>query len=105
MDDPGAGQRMKPKFNTLHYLIHAPNFLRLFWRLLTDRRVSPLAKLVMALGVAYFVFPLDLIPDFPLVGVGYLDDVIVLIVTARIFIKLCPRNVVAEHVQLIDDGG
>ena len=101
----GADGGLRRNYTTLHYLIHAPNFIRLFWRLFTDKRVSFLPKLVMAVGAIYFVVPLDGIPDFPLVGLGYLDDIVVLYVTAKLFIRLCPRNIVEEHVQLIDKGG
>lgn len=105
MARPGDGGGLKPSRTTLHYLIHAPNFIRLFWRLLNDKRVSFLPKTALAIGVLYFFFPLDALPDFPLVGLGYLDDIVVLALTTKLFIRLCPRNVVAEHVQLIDQGG
>jgi hypothetical protein len=38
------------------------------------------------------------------VGLGYLDNLLVLYLTAKLFIRLCPPNVVQEHVQLIDQG-
>lgn len=101
--DVGGGLRRS--YSTLHYLIHAPNFIRLFWRLFTDRRVSVVPKAVLALGVLYFVFPFDTIPEFPLAFLGYLDDVFVLYLAARLFVRLCPRNVVEEHVRIIDQGG
>lgn len=88
----------------LRLLAHAPHLVRLYWRLLTDRRVSLLPKAVLLLGVAYFVVPLDLIPDFPLLGLNQLDDLAVIVLAARAFIALCPRSVVEEHVRLIDEG-
>lgn len=105
MAQTGDGDGLKRNYTSLHYLIHAPNFVRLFWRLLNDKRVSFLPKLVMGLGVLYFIVPLDALPDFPLIGLGYLDDIIVITLAVKLFVKLCPRNVVEEHVQLIDDGG
>jgi len=101
----GADRNLNRKYSTFHYLMHAPNFIRLFWRLFNDRRVWFLPKALLALGLIYVVSPLDLVPGFPLVFLGYLDDVAVLFVTAKIFIWLCPNNVVREHVQLIDQGG
>lgn len=100
----GDGGGLRRNYTLLHYLIHGPNFIRLFWRLLTDRRVSFLPKLVMAVGILYLAWPLDLIPAFPFIGLGLLDDIIVLYVTAKLFMRLCPRNVVEEHVRLIDRG-
>lgn len=96
---------MGRNYSTLHYIMQAPNFIKLFWRLLTDRRVSTLSKLPLIVGLLYFVIPLDLIPEFPLVGLGYLDDIAVLYLAARLFVKLCPAQVVEEHVRLIDQGG
>lgn len=88
----------------LRMLLHLPNFVRLYWRLFTDRRVSWLPKMILIAGVAYFVVPLDLIPDFPLVGLGQLDDIAVLIGALQLFVRMAPRRVVEEHVQLIDRG-
>jgi uncharacterized membrane protein YkvA (DUF1232 family) len=89
----------------LRLLMHLPNLIKLYWRLFTDRRVSLLPKAVLVAGIAYFVVPLDIIPDFPLIGLGQMDDLAVLIMTTRSFISLCPRTVVEEHVRLIDQGG
>ena len=91
-------------FNTLQYLIHAPNFIRLFWRLFNDKRVGMLPRVLLVIGVLYFVSPLDLLPDFPLVGLGWMDDFFVLYMMAKAFIRLCPKQVVAEHVSLINQG-
>ena len=50
----------------------------------------------------YVLSPLDLIPDF-ILGVGEVDDLVVLIVLCRLFIYLCPPDVVREHVRRLDD--
>ncbi len=86
-------------------LLHVPNFIKLYWRLFADQRVSWLPKSILVAGILYFVVPTDLIPDFPLVPVGWLDDALVLTVALKAFIKLCPPRIVQEHVQLIDQGG
>jgi uncharacterized membrane protein YkvA (DUF1232 family) len=88
----------------MRLLAHLPHLLKLYWRVFTDRRVSLVPKLVLLAGVLYFIIPLDLIPDFPLVGLGQVDDVAVFILAARLFIGLAPRSVVEEHVRLIDEG-
>ena len=89
----------------LKLLLHLPNLIKFYWRLFTDKRVSLLAKVVLVAGLVYFVVPTDLIPDFPLVGLGQLDDAVVLILALRGFVALAPRRVVEEHVRLIDEGG
>jgi uncharacterized membrane protein YkvA (DUF1232 family) len=69
--------------------------LRFLKSLLTDRRVPIKAKLVPVLLVAYLAMPFDLVPDF-LPGIGYLDDVVVIVLALALFIWLCPRAVVQE---------
>ena len=86
-------------------VVHMPNLIKLYWRLFRDPRVSWVAKLVIVAGVVYVIVPLDLIPDWPVPFAGYLDDALILALTAKGFIRLCPPNVVREHVMLIDQGG
>jgi len=46
-------------------------------RLLSDPRTPKLPKLAVLLAVAYAVWPLDLLPDFAVPVLGYLDDLVV----------------------------
>lgn len=82
---------------------HLPNFLKLFWRLLLDRRVPLWPKLLLSLLLAYLLAPLDLVADF-LPGLGQLDDLIVLFLGLQAFVRLCPREVMREHVEAIAAG-
>jgi uncharacterized membrane protein YkvA (DUF1232 family) len=86
-------------------LTHTPNLIRLYWRLLRDPRVSWAAKAVLLAGVAYVISPLQLLTDFLLIPVGWLEGVIVLMIAGQLFIRLCPPRVVEEQVRLIDEGG
>ncbi|OGP28617.1 MAG: hypothetical protein A2038_01570 [Deltaproteobacteria bacterium GWA2_57_13] len=83
---------------------HLPNFLKLFWRLLKDPRVPPWPKLLLVLLLAYVVAPVDLLPDF-LVGLGQIDDLLVIFFGLRAFVRLCPKEIVREHVRAIAAGG
>ncbi len=72
--------------------------IALFWRLLRDSRVPIGAKAVLpALGL-YLLMPLDLIPDFIPV-LGYLDDLLVLLLGLWLFLRLCPRYLLDEHIR------
>ena len=82
---------------------HLPNFLRLFWRLLKDPRVSYWPKLVLILVLLYVFSPIDLLPDF-LAVLGQIDDLVVIFLGLRVFVRLCPKEVVREHVQAIAAG-
>ena len=88
----------------LRFLRHLPQFVRLYWRLLWDRRVSVWPKALLVLGLAYVVSPIDLIPDLS-PFIGEVDDLLLMIVVCRWFMYLCPREVVEEHVRRIGAGG
>jgi uncharacterized membrane protein YkvA (DUF1232 family) len=85
----------------MEVLFHLPSFVRLYWRLFRDARVSiwPKALLVAALG--YVILPFDLIPDVIPV-IGEIDDLVILLVAARWFLQWCPSEVVHEHARAID---
>ncbi len=101
-DRSGGGSGRNP-LAVARFILHLPNFFKLYWRLFTDRRVSMLPKIVLLLGVAYLLVPTDVLPDF-LLPLGLLDDTFVLAITAKVFMALCPRRIVEEHVRLIDGG-
>ena len=84
-------------------LAHLPSFLKLFSRLLKDPRVPLPPKLLLVGVFAYLIFPADLLPDF-VVGLGQLDDLIVVFLGLKLFLRLCPKEVVQEHVQSIAAG-
>jgi uncharacterized membrane protein YkvA (DUF1232 family) len=87
----------------LQFLLHLPNFLKLFSRLVRDPRVALGSKLVPLGVLGYLILPLDLLPDVFLV-LGQIDDLIVILVGLRLFIRLCPPEVVHEHVKAIAAG-
>lgn len=100
---PGMG--FNPgQMNNVKLLMHLPNFIKLYTRLLGDKRVSMIAKSLPILGIAYFLLPLDAVTDF-LVPLGWVDDATVMAGALWLFIKMCPRRVVEEHVEIIDQGG
>ncbi len=99
-----GGGTGRSRWDNVRLAMHLPNIIRLYWRLLRDPRVSWVAKVVLLAGVAYVAIPFDLLPELPLVIPGYLDDAVILALAAKAFLRLCPPNVVREHVLLIDQG-
>jgi hypothetical protein len=81
-------------------ITHLPSFVRVFYRLMTDRRVSPIAKLVPLLGLLLMFTPPALELDFVPV-VGELDWLLVTIISLKVFIWLCPPEIVREHVSRV----
>lgn len=88
--------------NIASVLFHLPNFARLYWSLFWDKRAPTLPKLVLLLAIIYFISPLDLVPDFAIPGLGYIDDLAILVLSFRYFIKAMPRELLAEKVDKID---
>jgi len=88
--------------NIVSFLFHLPNFARLYWSLFWDKRAPILPKLVLLLAIIYFVSPLDLVPDFAIPGLGYIDDLAILILSLRYFNKAMPRELLAEKIEQID---
>jgi len=81
----------------VRFLFHLPKMAILIHRLLQDKRVSFLAKLIPLAALLYVVLPFDLVRDFP-VSLGYVDDVVVVYLLMKAFIRACPPEVVQEHV-------
>ncbi len=92
-----------PKQLGWRFLLYLPQFVRLFWRLVKDERVSVWAKSILVLALAYVIAPIDLIPDM-IWGLGEIDDLALVILACRTFLSLCPPEVVDEHVRRIGGG-
>jgi uncharacterized membrane protein YkvA (DUF1232 family) len=73
-----------------------PNFLRLLYGLITDRRVDAVDKLVVAGAIAYILLPVDFIPDF-VPFLGEIDDVFLLILALQRLISNAGRAVVQAY--------
>jgi hypothetical protein len=95
--------RMLPPLQMGRMVAYLPQFVRVFWRLMKDSRVSVLAKLVPILALLLMLSPpaieLDVIPVL-----GEIGWLVVGIVAFKIFIWLSPPEVVREHVSRIARG-
>ncbi len=63
--------------------------IQLIIRLLRDKRVHPLLKLLPFLSLLYTIFP-DLLP-------GPLDDAVVVALFVQFFLALVPDDLIQEH--------
>lgn len=77
------------------------NQLKLIFRLMGDKRVNVLAKLIPIGAFAYLLFPADLAPNIALPVIGVMDDAAVLWLGSYVFTELCPPDVVAEHMKAL----
>jgi uncharacterized membrane protein YkvA (DUF1232 family) len=70
--------------------------VRVAVRLLREPRVAGVLKALPLLGVLYALSPLDVVPDvFPIAG--QLDDLTMLFLAVKGFLKLCPRSAETFH--------
>jgi len=83
----------------LEYLLAAPDLFVLLSRLALDSRVPARTKAKIAAGLAYFLTPLDMIPDF-LGPPGFLDDVVVaawILNTVVVQLNQLDPSILEEH--------
>jgi uncharacterized membrane protein YkvA (DUF1232 family) len=71
---------------------------RLTWRLLRDDRVLPWLKAIPFAALLYVLSPIDLAPD-PILGLGQLDDLAIVLLGVKLFIDLCPEEIVRQHLM------
>jgi uncharacterized membrane protein YkvA (DUF1232 family) len=72
--------------------------LRLIWRLIRDPRILWALKLIPIGGVAYLLFPFDLLVDLAPV-IGQLDDAGIILGSLWLFVEMCPPDIVKEHMD------
>lgn len=75
---------------------------KLIFYLMADKRVSLWAKIIPLAGIAYWLWPIDLIAGIP--GLSAVDDVAILWFVQYAFIELCPPDVVRELTQKINSN-
>ena len=71
---------------------------RLVWRLLRDPAVPASLKTIPPATLLYLLFPFDFIPDLAL-GLGQLDDIAIILLGVKLFIELCPQEIVRRHLR------
>jgi uncharacterized membrane protein YkvA (DUF1232 family) len=81
----------------LEYVLVAPDMLHLMSKLTLDSRVPLKQKIKLGFAVAYFISPIDLLPEAVLGPIGYLDDIAVAAWVLDDLIKTAGRDLVLEH--------
>ncbi len=81
----------------LEYILLAPDLLHLLAKLTLDSRVPRKSKAKLALAAAYFISPLDLLPEGLFGPVGFLDDIAVAVWAINGLIKSSGPEVVIDN--------
>ncbi|HVS31875.1 MAG TPA: DUF1232 domain-containing protein, partial [Thermoanaerobaculia bacterium] len=58
------------------FLMLVPDMFILLWRLTNDTRVNAKNKVLLGSGLAYYLFPLDIMPEAILGPIGFIDDLV-----------------------------
>lgn len=75
--------------------------IRLAAALARDRRIPLRVRSIPPLVLLYLASPIDIIPDFIPV-IGQLDDLLVLVIGARLLLRFAPRAVVEERLAVLE---
>ncbi len=97
-------QRNRPPQNPLAligWLRSLWHRLILAWRLMRDPRIPVTTKIIPWTTLAYLISPIDIISD-AIPGLGQLDDLTLFLFGMQLFIDLCPPEIVAEHLAIIE---
>jgi len=78
-------------------LLLAPDFFHLLVKLSLDKRVPGTAKLKLLGVIAYFITPLDFLPELILGAIGYLDDIALSAYILNKYINEIDAGIVREH--------
>jgi uncharacterized membrane protein YkvA (DUF1232 family) len=87
----------KKEFQYADILMLAPDFFHLLVKLSIDERVSKESKLKLIAGIAYFISPIDFLPEAILGPIGYMDDIAISAYILNEFINKNNAELVYEH--------
>ena len=88
---------------TGEYLLLAPDVFVLLWRLINDPRVNAKNKVMLGSGLAYYIFPLDIMPEGFLGPIGYIDDLVFGVYLLNKLLTDTDVEVLREHWSGRDD--
>lgn len=79
------------------YILLAPDFFHLLCKLAIDKEVPTKEKAMLAGALAYFVSPIDLIPEGIIGPAGYVDDIALTAFVLNSIISNCDEEIVLKH--------
>ncbi len=79
------------------FLLLVPDIFMLLWRLVNDSRVNGKSKMLLGSGLAYYIFPFDLIPEALFGPVGFLDDLVFAVFLLHKMLGETDEAIVREH--------
>ncbi len=83
--------------NSLEWIMLAPDLFHLMLRLSADPRVAGADKIRLAAVIAYFITPLDLLPELFMGPSGFLEDVVLAVYALNAMISHTDISIIREH--------
>ncbi len=79
------------------YILAAPDLFHLLCKLTADSEIPSNKKIKLVAGIAYFISPIDLLPEAFLGPIGYLDDIVVAAFILNDLINEVDPQIVRKH--------
>lgn len=79
------------------YILWAPDLFYLLWKLSTDPEVPKSERIKLLAAIAYFISPLDLIPEGLLGPFGFADDIVLAAFVLNGLISKTDPQIVQKH--------
>ena len=79
------------------YILAAPDLFHLLCKLSVDKDVPSKKKIKLIAGIAYFIYPIDLLPEAFLGPIGYLDDIAVAAYLINNLVNDVDPQIVRKH--------
>ncbi len=101
MDETNSKRIKLNPYKILGVIYHLPNFIKLIYRLSKDPRVPFFPKMILVAAIVYLISPFDIFPDF-LFPLGFIEDIIIMLLVLKAFVKYSPQEVVWQHIKTIE---
>lgn len=95
LKDRATGERKDSR--ALKYIMLAPDFFHLLCKVLLDARVPGREKAMVGGAIAYFISPLDVMPEALVGPAGYIDDVALAAYVLNTILSGAGPEVLREH--------
>jgi uncharacterized membrane protein YkvA (DUF1232 family) len=79
------------------FLFLVPDVFILLWRLANDKRVGGKNKVLLGTGIAYYILPLDIMPEALLGPIGFLDDLVFSVYILNKILMDTDEEIIREH--------
>ena len=92
-----ANENLDKDNKWMDYVLAAPDLFHLLCKLTTDSDIPSSKKFKLFGGIAYFISPIDLLPEMFLGPLGYLDDIAVAAYILNELINEVDPQIVRKH--------